>query len=142
MTEVLNEAPDDAEEVFIAWLKPLRRTANTRPSGAPLPFTLVTLVAGDEVDGYLDAVVSVSTLCRESLGEDNANDESKLTHQRIMLLSRYLEDVVLFDGRKATIDYVTCTETPRWAPYGDDQILRKVGRYGIGLAYVSVAAGS
>lgn len=142
MTEVLSEGVDDVEEVIVAWLNPLRRTSNTRRSGDPLPFTLVTHVAGEEVDGYADAVVSVQTLCKQSLGEDVANDEALNTHRRMMLLSRYLEDVVLFDGRKATIDYVTCTEMPRWAPYGDDQILRKVGRYGIGLAYVDVTAGS
>jgi len=142
VTEVLDEAPDDPEEVFIAWLKPLRRTANTRRSGDPLPFTLVCHIAGEEIDGYADAVVSVHTMCNKALGEDAAKDEAELTHRRIMLQARYLEDIVLSDGRIATVDYVNVFEMPHWVEYGDDQILQKIGRYRIGLAYVAVAAGS
>lgn len=139
MTEILNEAPDDAEEVVIAWLTPLRRTAQTRVSGEVLPFTLVTHLDGTEdVDcGYADDVVSVHTLCDKKLGEDAAKQEAEDTHRRMLLLARYLEDVVLTDGRIATIDYCTVFRRPRWEPYGDDQILRKVGRYKLGLAYVT-----
>lgn len=140
MTEFLGESVEDDEEIFIVWLSPLRRTANTRRSGNPLPFTLVKHIAGNEVDGYADMVVSVHTLCDQSLGEDAARDECDLTHRRIMLLSRYLEDVVLSSGRAASIEYVDVKESPRWVDYGDDQILQKVGSYGIGLAYVDVAA--
>lgn len=144
MTEILNEAPDDAEEVVIAWLTPLRRSAQTRRSGDPLPFTLVTCVAGTECEEefYADDVVSVHTLCDKALGEDNAKDEADATHQRMLLLARYLPDVLLTDGRIATLDYVKVFQRPRWEPYGDDQILRKVGRYTLGLSYVTAVSGS
>ena len=142
--ELLNEAPDDAEEVVIAWLTPLRRTAQTRRSGEPLPFTLVSHIAGEECpeEFYADDVVSVHTLCDKALGEDAAKDEAEATHRRMLLLARYLPDVVLTDGRIATLDYVDVFARPRWEPYGDDQILRKVGRYRLGLSYVTAASGS
>lgn len=142
MTEVLDEAPDDAEEVVIAWLQPLRRTSNTRKSGEPLPSTLVCHIAGEEVDGYADAVVSVHTFCDKDLGEDAAKEECELTHRRMMLLARYLEDVVLTDGRIATIDYVKVFEMPKFVEYGDDQILQKIGRYALGLSYVATPIGT
>jgi len=142
--EILNEAPDDAEECVIAWLNPLRRSAQTRRSGDPLPFTLITHITGTEdLDcGYADDVVSVHTLCDKSLGEDNAKNEADATHRRMLLLGRYLPDVVLTDGRVATIDYCDVFQRPRWEPYGDDQILRKVGRYRLGLSYVTAESGS
>lgn len=142
--EVLNEAPDDAEEVVIAWLTPLRRTAQTRRSGEVLPFTLVSHLTGTEdvCNFYADDVVSVHTLCDKGLGEDNAKDEADATHRRMLLLGRYLPDVVLTDGRIATIDYCDVFERPKWVPYGDDQILRKVGRYKLGLSYVTAEPGS
>ena len=137
--EILNEAPDDDEEICIAWLTPLRRTAQTRRSGDPLPFTLVTHITGKEdVDcGCVDNVVQVATLCDKKFGEDAANHEMSVTHQRMLLLARYLEDVTLHDGRIATIDYCNVFEVPTWQPYGDDQILMKVARYTLGLAYVT-----
>lgn len=140
MTELLDEGPDDVETVVISWLSPLRRTANTRRSGDPLPFTLVTHIAGEESveESNADMVVSVHTLCDKSLGWVNARNEADDTHRRMLLLARYLEDVELADERYATIDYVDVFESPRWILYGDDQILRKVGSYRIGLSYVNV----
>lgn len=140
--EILDEGVDDAQEVIIAWLQPLRRTAGIRRLGDPLPFTLVEHITGEEVDGYSDEVVSVHTLCDRALGEDAAKEETERTHRRMMLLARYLEDVELIDGRTATIDYVNVFQSPIWVEYGDAQILRKVGRYKIGLSYTNVVAGS
>jgi hypothetical protein len=137
--ELLNEGVDDVEEIVIAWLQPLRRTAQTRVSGDPLPFTLVTHIASEERadEFHADELVSVHTMCDKNLGVDNAKEEADATHRRMLLLGRYLEDVSLHDGRLATIDYVDSAGTPIWVPYGDDQILRKVGRYKIGLSYVT-----
>lgn len=137
--EILDEGVDDAEEVLIAWLKPLRplATGNTRRSGAPLPYTLVTHLMGNESieESNADPIVSVQTLCDKNLGQSAFKVESQRTHRRMMLLARYNEDVVLDDGRIASIDYVQVTEMPRTEPYGDDQILRKIGRYQLGLSY-------
>lgn len=138
--ELLGEAPDDVETVVVAWLSPLRRTSSSRRAGDVLPFTLVTHIAGNEnVDGSTaDPVVSVHTLCDKSLGYVAARDEADRTHRRMLQLARYLEDVELANNRLATIDYVSVSEQPRWVDYGDDQILRKVGRYTIGLSYADV----
>ena len=133
--ELLDEGPDDVEEIIVSWLAGLRDTAKTRRAGDPLPFTLVTHIAGseDECLSTADPVVSVHTLCDKAGGESAAAIEANKTHRRMLLLARYLEDVELSDGRFATIDYVSVFESPRWIDYGDDQILRKVGRYTIGI---------
>ncbi len=137
--EILEEGVDDVEEIVVAWLQPLRRTAQTRRSGDPLPFTLVSHVASEECadEFYTDELVSVHTMTDKALGVDNAKEEADATHRRMLLLGRYLEAVSLHDGRTATIDYVHSAGRPLWVPYGDDQILRKVGRYKIGLSYVT-----
>ena len=138
--ELLDEGPDNPEKCFIAWLSPLRRTANTRRADDPLPFTLVTHLGGPESVqlSNADALISVHTLCDKSLGEDNAADESDMTHRRLLLQARYLEDVDLADGRIATIDYLDVLQEPSRQPYGDDQIIRYVGRYVLGLSYANV----
>lgn len=135
--ELLDEGPDDAETVFISWLKPLRRTAVERVTDEPLPMTVVNTISWKETveESTAEAVVSVHTLCAKTLGRTAARDEADKTHRRILLLARYLEDVDLAGGRKATIDFVDVFEGPKWQPYGDDQILRKVGSYRIGLSY-------
>lgn len=136
MTELLDTCPDDVEAVVVAWLSPLRRCAVTRVAGDELPFTLVKHVAGSEsVDvGTADPVVSVHTLCDRADGQAEAATEAQLTHRRMLLLARTLEPFTLPDGTGVGIDYVTVVESPIWVPY-TDQILRKVGRYAIGLTY-------
>lgn len=127
--ELLGEGPEDIETLVVNWLLPLRRTANVRRSGDPLPMCVVECTAGKEnVDeSSADPVVSVHTLVRKSLGEDNARDEKDKTHKRMLLLARHLEDYDL--------DYVKVFEHQRRIPYGDDQIIRYVGRYQFGQPY-------
>jgi hypothetical protein len=137
MTEVFERANPDAEELIIAWLVPLGRTSIERRTGDELPFRLVTGVAGDE-DPDLEigaAVVSVHTLCARSDGSVAARNEAALTHQRMLEL-KHLDTITLVDGTDVSVDYMRIFQPPLWLPYGDDQILRKVGRYRIGLSYV------
>lgn len=136
--ELLDYAAPDAEVVAIAWLSPLRRSAATRQTGDPLPFTLVTHIAGTEdADlGLADPVVSVHTLCDKSLGWAAAKDEANKTHRRMLLLARYQEPITLPDNSLAGVDYVKVFQSPIWVPYENTQILRKVGRYTLGLSYV------
>lgn len=136
--EVFDRANQDAEELIIAWLAPLGRTSVERRSGDELPFRLVTHVAGDEnLDLEIGAaVVSVHTLCARSGGRVAARDEAALTHRRMIELGKYLDTINLADGTDTSVDYVQVFQPPLWVPYGDDQILRKVGRYRIGLSYV------
>ena len=54
---------------------------------------------------------------------------------RMLLLARTLDwQITLPDHTEVAVDYVTVVESPIWVPY-TDQILRKVGRYQIGLTY-------
>lgn len=143
--ELLDEDVDDAEEVFISWLTPLYDTpshvANTRRSGVdPLPFVLVNhLDSNENVEEFtVDALVSVHILTHKSAGEVASSDEASRVHRRILLLARYLENVDLAGGRTATIDFVKVFKRPKREPYGDDQILRRLGRYNLGLSYAKV----
>lgn len=143
--ELLDEDVDDAETVFVSWLTPLYDTpshvANTRRSGDPLPFVLVNHLDSNESveESTSDALVSVHILTHKSAGEVASRDEADRVHRRILLLARYLEDVDLAGGRTATIDFVSVFKRPRREPYGDDQILRRLGRYTIGLSYARIA---
>jgi hypothetical protein len=141
--ELLNEVADDAETVVIAWLKPLLsdgNVANTRKSGAPLPFILVNHLESSECveESSVDSLVSVHVLTHKAAGEVDSRDQTLDMHRRMLLLARYLEDVDLAGGRKATIDYVDVAMSPKREPYGDDQILRRVARYNIGFSYAEV----
>jgi hypothetical protein len=143
--ELLTEGVEDDEEIFIAWLQPLRNSGVARFPGATLPFTMVRHIDGKEnVDeSTADCVVQVETLCDKNLGGEGrgwaaASDEANATHQRILLLARHLPDVPLSGGRIATVDYVKVFSMPRWTEYGDENILDKLGRYTIGLSYTTV----
>jgi hypothetical protein len=134
----LNEQePDDAEEVLIAWLSQLRRTSNFRVAGDVLPFTLVAHVAGTEnmEEGTAAPVCSAHTFTDKSLGRNNMTIESKATHNAMLRLGMHCDIITLSDGRKVGVDYVEVIESPLYMPYLDEQVLRKVGRYEIGLTY-------
>lgn len=141
--EILDVAPDDAETVVISWLKdmlPEGHVANTRRSGDPLPFYLVNHISSNESidESSSDALVSVHVLTHKSAGEAASRDATTDMHRRILLQARYLDDVPLPDDRVATIDFVNVAMSPRREEYGDDLILRRVGRYVFGLSYAEV----
>lgn len=143
VTEVRDECADDAEELLTAWLNPLATERNgavgvARMGTDPLPFYLVTVVTGNEnlEMGTADPVFDVDVLCSKTLGYTAAKTESRLVHRRILLLGQYSEAIVLKSGRVAGIDDLEVREIPRWENYEDVSILRKVGRYKVGLSYV------
>lgn len=130
--ELLDEGAENPEAVTVAWLSAAPgtwRVANTRRPGDPLPMRVVECIAGTESvdESSADPVVSVHTLARKSLGDDNAAAESDKTHRRMLLLARYLEDF--------NLDYLDVFQLPRREPYGDDQIIRYVSRYRLGQSY-------
>lgn len=136
--------PNDVEAIVVAWLSQLRRTAVTRAAGDELPFTLVRHVAGTERlgEGTADPVVSVHTLCDRSLGEAAAAAEAAATHDHMRKLGRTFDwTITLPDDTEVSVDYVIVDESPIWEFYSD-QILRKVGRYQIGVTYVDPPDGS
>lgn len=142
--EVLDEGVDDDVAVGISWLKdllPAGQVAETRRAGDDLPFIWVEHMDGTECieESYADDVIVVNYLAARGNGDATAlrvaREGAAEVHQRMLLLARYLEDVPLAGGRIASIDYCDVFTRPRWEPYGDDQILRKVGRYRLGLGY-------
>lgn len=139
---MLNEAPEDIEEVLVAWLSPVHPTAITRPIGDPLPFIVIRHIDGTESvdEGTADHLVTIRTFCEKALGDVAARDACNLTHRRMLKLAHELPDVPLANGRNASIDYVTVTESPRWDEYADDQVLVKRARYQVGLSYVLEAS--
>ena len=136
--DTADQAAEDAEEIVIAWLAPLLRTVAARKAGDVLPMAAVTQVAGTENldEGTAAPIVSVHTLCAKLLGRNNLKLQTRATHQRMLRLGVHCDLITLTDGRQVGIDYVDVTEQPITVDYEDDQILRKVGRYEIGLSYV------
>lgn len=146
--DLLDYGPDDIETIVISHLKPLSMAGgvtNIRRSGDPLPSILVNHIDGTECEeeSVVDEVVSIHTLFPRANGDATAvrafRDGAIRTHQRMLLLARDLVDVPLPGGRFADIEYVKVFSRPRTEPYGDDQILRKVGRYRIGLSYAKMS---
>jgi hypothetical protein len=143
MTELLNEDVDDDETIVVAWLTPNLATghvANTRRSGDPLPFYLVTHISStDNVEeSTSDCLLSVHVLTHKSAGEQASRDETSRMHRRMLLLARHNEAVALAGGRTATIDWTDVAQRPKRVEYGDELILRRVGRYRIGLSFAEV----
>lgn len=129
-------APEDIETALVAHLMPLRRCGFERKPGDPLPFTLVNHITGTESagEGYADPVVSVHTLCDKALSAPAARDEALNTHRRMLALIS--DPTITIGARTVAVQYVEVVEQPRWE-YFSDSILRKVGRYRLGLPYVA-----
>ena len=147
--ELLNEGAEDSVTVAIAHLLPLdpvnKAVSDMRRAGDVLPFRLVTHLQTTESieESYADCLVSIHTMCDKNLGGKDmgyvaARDEEDRTHRRMLLLGRFNIDVPLAGGRFATVESVTPVARSGWMPYGDDQIIQKIGRYSIGLSYVPV----
>lgn len=144
--DVLDEGPDDVETAIINWLRPLLpdgQVANARLSEDPVPFIVVEHIDGLESEelSEADEVVSVHALYAKGLGNENrvlAGKFASIVHRRMLLLARYLDPIVV-GSRVVDVDYVQIFSRPRWVPYGDETILRKVGRYRVGLPYAKLS---
>lgn len=139
--ELIDEVGEDAEEVTIAWISAVIRSAIRRRTGDPLPFGLVRCIDDqDDADSaFTTSTVSVHTLCDATLADAEAlcTDKAIEVHRRIIYLSRNpLADIILSDARVANVNYLETVHKPIWVDYGDDQILRKVARYRIGHEFV------
>lgn len=134
--DLLEDAPPDAQRVVVAWLRPLGRAATQRVSGDPVPFRMVTRIAGadDPVEGIDVAVISVHTFATR----DTSTEESNKTHQRMLYLARHpFTDIeLLSSGVVANVNYCETVEKPTQQDYGDPNLIRTVARYRLGLDFV------
>jgi hypothetical protein len=146
--ELLDVGPEDVETIVVTWLSgmlPAGQVANTRRSGDPLPFILVEYIDGKECveESQVDDVVAVYRLDQKLNGDASAirasRDGMSDVHTRMLQLARYLENIELPNGHAATVDYCDVFSRPKWSPYGDDQILRRVGEYRLGLSYAQLS---
>lgn len=139
------EAPEDIEDLVLAWLLPLAGSPDKlgaeRPdvNGGNLPFRMVTgLVTTPDANlFYADALVSVHTFDKtRTLAKRAAKDTQRRMDE---LAINSLTDVIMADARHANVDYVDTIERPHYEPYGADNVKRYVSRYRIGLAFVAAA---
>ncbi len=138
MTALYDQAPPNAVEYVIAWLRPLGLTDWNRPSGETLPFRMVNGVTDVEDDNLFtdDQVVSVHTFAATYT---EASDAAAQTHRRMQLLIHNPGlDVTLLDNSVVNADYVQTLMAPQWVDYADQTLNRFVARYQLGLSFVAV----
>lgn len=143
MTELLDQETPDSEDFMVSWLQPLLRSATERKTDDELPFAQVQLITGedDEDCGTSDEVIQVDWFdhARDGMtAVQAAKQTAREGHRRIRLLARFLEAVELSDGSFAAADYVNTIMKPVRMPYANDQVVRYVARYGLGLSDVPV----
>lgn len=118
-----------AERFVVAYLLPLLTNVGVEfLEKDPLPFYKVTRVTGhdDMISDY--PVISINTFATD---RKTAGDNSMIAHGYMKALTPKVGVVV--DGITYGVDFLRCTETPRWVDYDDKTIRRYVGRYKLGL---------
>lgn len=138
MTAMFSWAPPDGVELLIKWLTPLGEVRDDRPSGAVLPYRMVTRIDGDD-DRLTDkGVYSVHTF---AASKPVAQEEALLTHRRLQYLAGQFADqqkVTLSDGRVVQADNVVTTEFPKWEQWDELNTLHRfVGTYRVDLRFVA-----
>lgn len=128
--------PPSVIEFVIAWLLPLGDPTGVgmdRPSGAVLPYRMVTRV--DSQDDRLtdSSIVSIHTFADSMTDAETA---ARATHARMTALDPRVA-VTLPSGGTASADYFRVTQGPIWADYEDNTIRRFIARYEIDLRYLA-----
>jgi len=124
----------NAVEVAIAWLRPLGQPCYAvRKQGDPLPYRLISRVAGSDVELYADdAVLSVHTFADTYT---DASDFADAGHRRMLLLANDpLATVTLSDGSTVSVQYVETVQKPIHLDYEEPDIYRFIARYKLGVA--------
>lgn len=141
--QLLGDDAPDVEDFLCSWMSPLMRTATERKTDDEMPFCQVARISGaDDADlGADEAVVQLDIFDRARAGmlaAQNAAISARNVHRRMTLMAREQSNVTLSDGSIACPDMVTTILRPFRMAYGDDQIVRYVARYTVGLSYVAV----
>lgn len=126
--------PPDGLEVVITWLEVLGEVRDDRPTGAVLPYRMVSRISGP-FDGLVDmGLYSVHTFAATKA---LAQSESEQTHRRMeYLVSRFAgqQKVVISGGREVQADNVETVEYPFWTQWdANNSIHRFVGTYRVDL---------
>jgi hypothetical protein len=139
------DAPEDIEDLVLAWLLPLAGSPAglglEKPDGATFPFRMVTgLHTVDDCNLFAsESLVSVHTFETHSnpqRARSLAKRAARDSHQRLLLLAHdAMPDVVMADGRLANVDYLEVAERPHYEDYRADNVKRYVGRYLVGLSF-------
>ena len=141
--DLLDENAPDAEDFLCAWLAPLLRTATERKTDDEMPFCQVARISGEDdqhtgVDTEVLQLDIFDTARAGLLAAQNAATTARNVHRRMTLLGRELTTVTLSDGTTANADYVETVIKPFRMAYANDQVVRYVARYQLGLSYVAV----
>ncbi len=137
MTVLFDTLPPSGVEMLVAWLSPLGAAAGERKAGDPLPFWMVSRVAGPD-----DKITDHGTFSVHSMAETlvEAEDQALLAHRRILALGPPLAPqrrVTISGGRMVFADMVMTDLFPRYEYYSDT-IRRYIARYDIDLRFVPV----
>lgn len=139
--ETLELDTPDSEDFVVCWLQPVIRAAVERKTDDPLPFAQVQMITGDDDPecGTSDEVIQVDIFDRARDGM-TAVQAAKLTaravHRRMLYLVHHPVEVELSDGSTADVDYLGAPMKPTRMPYANDQVVRYVARYNLGLSAV------
>lgn len=135
--ESLAEDAPDVEDFIVCWLQPAIRAAMQREADDPLPFCVVAgVTAIDDVDaGFNASVVQLDVFAR---GIPATKAAVKTVRRRMNQLARHLDNVTMSDNSIASANYVQNQIDFERMDYADDQIVRYVARYGVGLSFVAV----
>lgn len=121
-------------ELLIQWLKPLGEVGPIRPPGAVLPFRMVQCVAGSDDKIAESSIYQIDTFAATF---DQAEEQSRLTHQRMLRLGPPLapqQRVTLSDGRVVFVDSVTTSQRPLWVQFTEAAaVSRFVARYTVDI---------
>jgi hypothetical protein len=124
----------NAVDVVISWLRPLGQpTYAVRKQGDPLPYRLVTRVAGSDASMYADdAVVSIHTFADTYT---DASDYADAGHRRMLLLAiDPTAAITLSDNTVVSVQYAESVQNPIHLDYEEPDIYRFVARYRVGVA--------
>ena len=120
-------------ELIINWLKPLGEVGASRSPGAPLPFRMVSRVAGSDDKVVDSGIYQVDTFAATF---DAAEYEALRTHERMLVLGPPLapQTRVQISTGTVFVDSVVTSQSPTWLQFTDAApISRFVARYAVDI---------
>ena len=140
---LLGEDAPDLEDFVVCWIAQVMRCATERETDDDLPFCQVARITGeDDPDtGTGEEVVQLDIFDHARnglLAGQAAAISARNIHRRMTKLSRELSTVTVSDGSHVNADYVRTLIKPFRMAYANEQVVRYVARYSLGLSYVAL----